>query len=761
MDEHTRRTLRNLLQQLGPDGDYSRRLQNANSTMDLNSRTNPSSVAPSPNRKIITKSSAPLVFHSPSSMPCVVMPGSITSTGSRLGVHGSSTVPNSQIGMNTSGTSPNSLVMSGNSRAPNIHLNMIPNPSNSAASLGAAQLSLIEHSNVLGVSAISDQERNLYICDDETDNQMSGNLNSIFDNTSQISRQSFTMRRTRTNIPYSVKCKISKMAEESPRITQGEIAQIFGIDRTTVSKILKKRKLYIESSSPDSPSKVSRLAEHESLHHDLEETLSDWYAGMKEKNISVTREMVADAARNLADVYAVPKSTIDSLWITSFCHRHNISSFREDFTKLDYTAAMHRNKISTQERRMPPSAARGSASEAPVVGQNLSQPKPTSQPIPNKSCNKISREGNKFSASGAVPSLSESAQVTMPDQVTVKEEPEIQELGPEEALNRELGTLEKFREQQKEIEEANKHKKALLAKTLSERQKKARMEAEKLTHIQKELMILDNLLSADVTVVRNRIENASRDFLEATRRYDRAEKEFIEAKLDLQKKSELKEQLTEHLYTIIHQNEIRKAKKLSDLMTELDMETKGEQLCIGNLPPLSAFSSMGMVKVTSPTSPKTPESDSPKVSHSEQKVASPVSSDNKVESTTTVSNATSDDQVRIKTDNSSGESLCLPNDASNDTENTHSEQNQFQISQTRSEENLDNISCPEDFTVNANVEQPSNSSCTDDSSSYNSALSAGADISQSPKHSQNNDSNVAMPSSWTLDSVHIKEEPIT
>ncbi|XP_069120386.1 uncharacterized protein [Argopecten irradians] len=451
------------------------------------------------------------------------------------------------------------------------------------------------------------------------------------------------------------------------------------------------------------------------------------------------------------------KSDGDDNFEIEFVYHEEDDSFDDCYQE----AAMHRNKISTQERRMPPSAARGSASEAPVVGQNLSQPKPTSQPIPNKSCNKISREGNKFSASGAVPSLSESAQVTMPDQVTVKEEPEIQELGPEEALNRELGTLEKFREQQKEIEEANKHKKALLAKTLSERQKKARMEAEKLTHIQKELMILDNLLSADVTVVRNRIENASRDFLEATRRYDRAEKEFIEAKLDLQKKSELKEQLTEHLYTIIHQNEIRKAKKLSDLMTELDMETKGEQLCIGNLPPLSAFSSMGMVKVTSPTSPKTPESDSPKVSHSEQKVASPVSSDNKVESTTTVSNATSDDQVRIKTDNSSGESLCLPNDASNDTENTHSEQNQFQISQTRSEENLDNISCPEDFTVNANVEQPSNSSCTDDSSSYNSALSAGADISQSPKHSQNNDSNVAMPSSWTLDSVHIKEEPIT
>jgi len=56
------------------------------------------------------------------------------------------------------------------------------------------------------------------------------------------------------------------------------------------------------------------------------------------------------------------------------------------------------------------------------------------------------------------------------------------------------------------------------------------------------------------------------------KRYDRAEKEFIESKLDLHKKLECKDQLTEHLYTVIHQNEQRKAKKLSQLMERLEME---------------------------------------------------------------------------------------------------------------------------------------------------------------------------------------------
>ena len=47
------------------------------------------------------------------------------------------------------------------------------------------------------------------------------------------------------------------------------------------------------------------------------------------------------------------------------------------------------------------------------------------------------------------------------------------------------------------------------------RRKKARQEAHKLEHIQKELAKLDSLLTADVQVIRDRIEESSRDFLEA------------------------------------------------------------------------------------------------------------------------------------------------------------------------------------------------------------------------------------------------------
>lgn len=66
------------------------------------------------------------------------------------------------------------------------------------------------------------------------------------------------------------------------------------------------------------------------------------------------------------------------------------------------------------------------------------------------------------------------------------------------------------------------------------------------------------------------------------KRYDRAEKEFVEAKLDLNKKSLQKEQLTEHLYTVIHQNEQRKAKKLSELMNKLEMADIDDDLLLAD-----------------------------------------------------------------------------------------------------------------------------------------------------------------------------------
>ena len=130
-------------------------------------------------------------------------------------------------------------------------------------------------------------------------------------------------------------------------------------------------------------------------------------------------------------------------------------------------------------------------------------------------------------------------------------------------------TLEKIQKQQKIIEEQNKKKQKLIQETLQQRFKETQSEAEKLKNVQKELQKLDKILQTDVDVLRSKIEEASLQYSQAQKRFQIAEKEYVEAKLDYFKKKEVKDQLTEHLCSIIQQNEMRKSKKLEEILSKL------------------------------------------------------------------------------------------------------------------------------------------------------------------------------------------------
>ncbi|GJQ71167.1 hypothetical protein Trydic_g1068 [Trypoxylus dichotomus] len=132
--------------------------------------------------------------------------------------------------------------------------------------------------------------------------------------------------------------------------------------------------------------------------------------------------------------------------------------------------------------------------------------------------------------------------------------------------------LDELQTRQKLMEEQNRRRKELLVRALADKRKRTQEEVEKLNEIQNEFKKLDAVLSNDVKLLRRRIETASIIYMEAEKRYLKAEKEFLDAKLDLQQKLEKKELLTEHLCTIIEQNEQRKAEKLTKLLNKLDLK---------------------------------------------------------------------------------------------------------------------------------------------------------------------------------------------
>ncbi|XP_077013056.1 RAB6-interacting golgin isoform X3 [Tamandua tetradactyla] len=71
---------------------------------------------------------------------------------------------------------------------------------------------------------------------------------------------------------------------------------------------------------------------------------------------------------------------------------------------------------------------------------------------------------------------------------------------------------EVLQQEQRLMEEKNKRKKALLAKAIAERSKRTQAETVKLKRIQKELQALDDMVSADIGILRNRIDQASLDY---------------------------------------------------------------------------------------------------------------------------------------------------------------------------------------------------------------------------------------------------------
>ncbi|XP_066548275.1 RAB6-interacting golgin isoform X2 [Amia ocellicauda] len=164
--------------------------------------------------------------------------------------------------------------------------------------------------------------------------------------------------------------------------------------------------------------------------------------------------------------------------------------------------------------------------------------------------------------------------MALPEEVA----PLAKELEKQEVELREKTRLEQLQQEQRFMEEKNKRKKALLSKTIAEKSKRTQAEAIKLKRIQKELQALDDMVSNDIGILRSRIEQASWDYSGARKRFEKAEAEYVAAKLDLHKKTDVKEQLTEHLYAIIQQNEQRKSRKLEELMKQLEVEADEEGL---------------------------------------------------------------------------------------------------------------------------------------------------------------------------------------
>ena len=76
-------------------------------------------------------------------------------------------------------------------------------------------------------------------------------------------------------------------------------------------------------------------------------------------------------------------------------------------------------------------------------------------------------------------------------------------------------------------------------------------------------------------ILRSRIEEVNRGCVDARRRFELAEAEYVGAKTEMHRLTEQKEQLTDHLMLIIQESEARKARKLETLMEKMALPEAG------------------------------------------------------------------------------------------------------------------------------------------------------------------------------------------
>lgn len=153
--------------------------------------------------------------------------------------------------------------------------------------------------------------------------------------------------------------------------------------------------------------------------------------------------------------------------------------------------------------------------------------------------------------------------------------PEVRELDQQEVEEVLRTRLQVLQQQQNLIENQNRVKKELLTRTLREKNQQTRAEAAMLEAVGAELRQLDSATTDDIIILRQRIEAADWEYTKARKRYARAEAEFVSAKEELHQRAELKEQLVEHLTAVVQQRELRKARKLEELMLKLALRGAG------------------------------------------------------------------------------------------------------------------------------------------------------------------------------------------
>lgn len=142
--------------------------------------------------------------------------------------------------------------------------------------------------------------------------------------TSTHSRTSSTPRKTLTD---SDRRRMCQYHEENPTVKQTEIGAMFGVERSTVSKVLRQKEKYLyQDDGSRSPIKRSK-----GKFPDIERALSNWARNHQRQGLPLTDAIIRDKARFFAQTVGNSESHLkanSTSWLEKFKQKNHLMGAR-------------------------------------------------------------------------------------------------------------------------------------------------------------------------------------------------------------------------------------------------------------------------------------------------------------------------------------------------------------------------------------------------------------------------------------------------
>ncbi|THW35134.1 hypothetical protein D6D21_09280 [Aureobasidium pullulans] len=123
--------------------------------------------------------------------------------------------------------------------------------------------------------------------------------------------------------------RMCKYAEENPTAKQTEIGYLFGVERSTVSKVLRKKEIYLNQSQPKETPRSPPNKRSKARLPDIEKTLSAWVIKEQKKGSPITDDAIREQAYYFASIPGPENPASNPVnipgWLEKFKQKHHVN----------------------------------------------------------------------------------------------------------------------------------------------------------------------------------------------------------------------------------------------------------------------------------------------------------------------------------------------------------------------------------------------------------------------------------------------------